>query len=346
MKIYFVQNFQMIRALLSVVDLESPGVFVTNGEGSLTDFLKRLAPDFEHIVTPEIAGMLRAPDLRGILPAMLRIYVWRRRHLRKFRGIRAGDAYYFNDYGTVHIYAVLGYLKRRGVRVQFVEQDIGLRSQAREWSRLGPMTRLCLRLLSAAVGDGITIYDSSIRRGNPGRRHSGPVVRELADWPELRRRFDLSRFMEPPPDGAVLFVDDPLQYAYKGIDLEQSRENLVRYFEAELQGGRRVYVKPRPREDYAAEHSLSGTRIEDRLEVVEANFPAELVMDLFDRVVLFYSTAFLAPTRAAKISVFELIVFTDERNARRYREVMMQQLGDTARNVAFVKPETLARLPR
>lgn len=338
-KVYFVNGYQFLQMFLTVYEDREDTLVYSSGDPLLQRFLRTIMPAERIRILEDLDGFLLRFRV-GDVPAMVRkILQWRWAHRGHFPK-RADEVFIFNRTGQLQCYMAAERLRRRGARVRILDGAAAFLDEERlSQSELGIVSRLLLGILGWAAGVPMAVYRNRIRTFNLGwRREHEDTKPEPKPWKALLDRYPEMVGGIEVHENDVLFVDSPFQ-ALPGVVVDATQRNLERYLCKRLPAGGRIFMKRHPR--FTEYHSLSGTALDtaDRLQLLPDYVPAELIMQLFHDIVLFYSTVLSVRVPARITSLFQLIVFAEDKHRLRCQGVLEGHLRDTDNRIEFANVE-------
>ena len=200
-----------------------------------------------------------------------------------------------------------------------------------------------LRRLSQATG--LTLTERNMRLHEPDWEGAwtikgyGPeeimgqdLPAPMQPWPQIKAKLGLP----PSPRLAktLLYVDSPLN-EYQGLDLEQTRRNLVSFLTHKLNQGWAIHVKPHYRSQ--GQTAVHGSPLADVVTFLPTVIPVELMMEAYPEIYVISSHAGAMQAQADKYSLFFLMAYTDPVALRRQETQMRMALGTELASIKFVR---------
>lgn len=353
-KVYFVKNLHGIRYFLSLYEPSDEHLIIVGKNASLQQFLREILPYENKIpignlrLTPysslteslnSTPRSLPSRWLRRMYYLFVPIYqachvlLSRIYYASLLRGIKApAEAYLFSKSGSLEFLVMASCLRKKGIDIRFVDaiSEGFYLERVEEQSFL---SRFYLWTSSLAAGVKLAMgrarYWQSFELANPIL----PTVCQPDSWERLAEKYRWTHINGDTD--AILLVDGPIQL-FRGVNIKDTQENLIGFFAQFLDNGVQIHLKLHY--NHPEISSFDGTQLEDKIKKLPAYFPAELIMNHYERVYLFGSSSGSAPIKGKKYSLANLVVFDSEEERDLFRKLYQDSFSKEIGVIEFVAP--------
>ena len=339
--IYFAPSFHGIKYFLSLYEPGSSSlVIVSEIHKSVIAFIRDIMPDAKMLVLPYKLNTLskfKFKSRRLHFRELYEIFLYRRKYSkildRKFDINPKANAYFFSNFGLISFLILVGHLYRKRITIKFIDissSDYYCRKALKKDLSLGE--KINLLALSIVSGIKITRFNARRKIWLGWEDCINPSPYRPMSWENISKKYYLES--DKIEDNAVLFIDSPI-LDYTDLNIKKSQHNLLRYFKPLLDEGKRIYVKPH----YGSPeiHPFLGTVLENKINVLNADMPVELILHNYNEVYFSYSTGLRKNFKGRKYSIFNLLVFDSNETRDEYKQVGEDTLGDYIKDVEFVE---------
>ena len=302
--VYFVNNYFGIWHFLSLYEPEASNLIVTSQHGSLRKLLDEIMPEAKKVVIPSMP--------RGMHPLrrLYQVFLRRARQTELLKDVTSSaTAYYFVEFGAVQLYIALGYLSRRQVDTRFVDAvSANFYYDRKPIKDIRVPTRIYLWVLSQLAGVRLTWMITHNKDWLGLQEPVMPMPYSPDPWEAIVNKYRL-----PYPNhtsNSVLLVDAPIQ-GLAGVDIARSQTKLVRFAAQLLDRGQQIHLKPHPGLPHLS--SFDGTSLRDKITVVPAHYPVEMLMHQYQAVYYFMSASGSVPISGKKYSLAGLLEFKSDK---------------------------------
>ncbi|MFQ6116585.1 MAG: hypothetical protein ACE5NG_21225 [bacterium] len=333
--VYFVESLHGIQYFLSLCKAEQSNLIVMGENRSLHQFIQDIMPNERKITIPRIPRLNFHPYKLSYYFSFFWLVCcflfWRIYYTRFLKEIRPpAKAFFFARDGSEHFYIVLGYLARRGVQINYVDAlSANYYAEPIEEQRF--RSRLYLWFLGRVGGIQLARFRARLKEKLGLVNCFEPMPHTPDSWQLLSKKYRWNYRSEA--ENAILVVDRPIQ-AYRGVNVEKTQQNLIRFFSEFLGKGVQIHLKPHY--SWPAINSFSGTNVEEKIKILPRYFPVELIMNQYQEVYLFTSASGSIPIEGKKYSLARLVVFDSKDEEDTFWKICEDNFGEEIAKVEFV----------
>jgi len=311
--LYFVPAVDGIRYFLSHYDPDKSTLVITNDNiESINKLLKIMLPDQKIISIPNLKfnGFPTTEEVYELQIKELEAY--KKKYidiLNQYLPVK--KAYMFSNHSQFNFFILLNQLESEGAQVSTIKVDFENSFTPVESKYLPTLFKLHLEKMTKIIGYkmyllSMTVSDYTVNIGIGPLSHLKSIEYKPLSWYELADKFSLNFTIDTK--GAVLFIDTPIQYYYRGVNVLKTQNNIGNFFKKLMLEGKKIHLKPHY-QDAAKSHSLSGSEIERSLQILPSFFPVQLIMEEYSEIYAYSSSSLIAPIEGKKYSLSRFVEF-------------------------------------
>lgn len=332
--VFFIQNLVRLNYFLTLYQPHEENLLIINNDNSLNRFFHQTFSHTKIITIPPIPNQDFRNYRQNRWKLLMDCFSFRVHYTQILKAVAPkANVYFFAKAGQTQFFILLGYLFKQGMNLNYVDRCEKNKLSNVSNNHLRLVDRLFLFLLSWICG--IQLIWTRKYTGKIHLLGWGQKVEELSlvpdDWEKFAHYFQISS----AGNNKILWVDGPMQ-SMKGLDPAQTQAKFIAFLQSLLEEGVQIDLKPHP--DYPHLHSLQGTEIEKKINLLPSYFPIELLMSNYEKVYIMcnHSNTLHAPFQGEKYSLSNLLVFQSAQQYQRYQELCERNQAGKVTNLKYV----------